>query len=215
MKLLSLLFLIVCTSCVHRIGDFTLVTTRNVDLSRMDEYERHNVKITGEVRFPGVYTLRSPVERISDVVARAGGLKGTAYPDGFALVREKDEIGRIALNLQEALDKPGSQDNMILFAGDSLFVPEEPRTVTVRGEVGYPTALLYTPGLSISDYIDQAGGTTNNADKMAPIDKPPRSAPQTLPTCSSVKPSIKAAVGAIAGTAGQASPPRSRRMLPA
>jgi len=39
------------------------------------------VTIAGEVKFPGVYVI-SPRERLSSVVARAGGLSDTAYPKG-------------------------------------------------------------------------------------------------------------------------------------
>jgi protein involved in polysaccharide export with SLBB domain len=57
-----------------------------------------------------------------------------------------------------------SKDNVILFAGDALHIPEEPKTVTGRGAVGYPTSFVYDRGWSIGDYIDRAGGTTEKAD---------------------------------------------------
>jgi protein involved in polysaccharide export with SLBB domain len=112
-----------------------------------------------------MYTLRSPTERLSTVIDRAGGLISTAYPPGFSLVRKKDGLGRVALDLERALKHPGSDDDVILFAGDSLFVPEQPKTVTVRGQVGYPTSLIYEKGMSIGDYVDHAGGTTEKADR--------------------------------------------------
>jgi protein involved in polysaccharide export with SLBB domain len=137
----------------------------NVFVRWIPNYElQRNVTVAGEVRFPGTYTLRSPVERLSEVIARTGGLKVTAFPAGFALYRRKDDLGRVALDLERALRHPGSQDDVILFAGDSLFVPEEPKTVTVRGEVGFPTSLVYERGMSIGDYVARAGGTTEGAD---------------------------------------------------
>ncbi|MCA9751623.1 MAG: SLBB domain-containing protein, partial [Gemmatimonadetes bacterium] len=150
-----------------RTGDeFPLEPWDQVFVREIPNYElQRNVRVAGEVRFPGAYTLRHPRETLAEVVERAGGLKSTAYPDGFVLFREKEGLGRVALNLNKALRDRGSNDNVILFAGDSLFVPEEPKTVTVRGEVGWPTSLVYEKGHSIGDYIANAGGTTNQADR--------------------------------------------------
>ncbi len=147
-------------------NDFLLEPWDNVFVRSIPNYElQRNVIVLGEVRFPGVYTLGSPLERLSEVIARAGGLKSTAFPAGFSLVRRKDDLGRVALDLEKALKKPRSNDDVVLFAGDSLFVPEEPKTVTVKGAVGYPTSLVYEEGRSIGDYIERAGGTTDSADR--------------------------------------------------
>jgi protein involved in polysaccharide export with SLBB domain len=147
-------------------GDFLLEPFDNVFVREEPTYElQRNVTVVGEVRFPGVYTLTHPRERLSSVIGRAGGLTDTAFPDGFTLHRAKDNVGRIALDLGEALDDPSSNDDIVLFAGDSLNVPEEPKTVTVRGEVGYPTSLVHMPGWSVGDYIAMAGGTTEKADR--------------------------------------------------
>ena len=146
--------------------DFLLEPYDNVFVRWIPNYElQRNVAVTGEVRFPGMYTLRSPLDRLSQVLERAGGLKTTAFPEGFALYRKKDDLGRVALDLTKALKDPGSNDDVILFAGDSLFIPEEPKTVTVRGQVGFPTSLVYEKGMSIGDYITRAGGTTEKADR--------------------------------------------------
>lgn len=45
------------------------------------------VKIEGEVLYPGTYTIKSKDERISDLVKRAGGLTALAYSDGASLKR--------------------------------------------------------------------------------------------------------------------------------
>jgi protein involved in polysaccharide export with SLBB domain len=126
---------------------------------------QRNVQVTGEVRFPGVYSMTHSTETLAELIARAGGLKSTAFPEGFQLFRQKDGLGRVALDLRRALKDPRSKDNVMLVAGDSLFVPQEPKTVTVRGEVGYPTSLVYDSGWSIGDYTARAGGTTDRADR--------------------------------------------------
>jgi protein involved in polysaccharide export with SLBB domain len=149
----------------HGQGNVELMPFDNVFVREQPEYElQRNVSVSGEVVFPGVYTLQHPQETVSEVIARAGGLTPTAFPKGFAMYRSKDGIGTVALDLERALKNRRSKDNVTLFAGDSLYVPEQPKTVTVSGEVGYPTSFVYDGGWSVGDYIDRAGGTTENAD---------------------------------------------------
>ncbi|TDO21960.1 SLBB domain-containing protein [Pedobacter duraquae] len=45
------------------------------------------VKVEGEVLYPGIYTILQKNERISDLIKRAGGLTPTAYADGASLKR--------------------------------------------------------------------------------------------------------------------------------
>jgi len=45
------------------------------------------VQILGEVRHPGIYTIQSKNERISDIIKRAGGLTAFAYSEGSSLKR--------------------------------------------------------------------------------------------------------------------------------
>lgn len=47
-----------------------------------------NVRIEGEVKYPGIYTIESHDERVSDIVKRAGGLNSRAYAKGASLKRE-------------------------------------------------------------------------------------------------------------------------------
>ncbi len=49
--------------------------------------EQKTVSITGEVLYPGTYTIQSRKERISDLVKRAGGLTNLAYEQGVSLTR--------------------------------------------------------------------------------------------------------------------------------
>jgi len=49
---------------------------------------QRQVKIEGEVLYPGIYTITSKDERVSDLVQRAGGLTALAYAKGASLKRE-------------------------------------------------------------------------------------------------------------------------------
>ncbi len=123
------------------------------------------VVVQGEVMYPGVYTLQGPDERLSSVIARAGGLKPTAYVPGARLVRGKDDVGNVALDMGRALEKPGSTDDIFLEDGDRIIVPPVPYTVKVTGAVGFPTSIVWRKGLSLGDYVTRAGGWADQADK--------------------------------------------------
>ena len=49
--------------------------------------EQRQVRVEGEVLYPGVYTIAKKDERISDVLRRVGGFTALAYPEGASLKR--------------------------------------------------------------------------------------------------------------------------------
>jgi protein involved in polysaccharide export with SLBB domain len=49
--------------------------------------EQVNVRVEGEVVFPGPYVLQNKNERVSDVIKRAGGVTLQAYPQGSYITR--------------------------------------------------------------------------------------------------------------------------------
>ncbi len=51
--------------------------------------KQNNVLVEGEVVYTGKYSLQSKIERISDLIKRAGGLTPFAYAKGAVLVRTK------------------------------------------------------------------------------------------------------------------------------
>jgi len=59
-------------------------------------YERQrSVRIEGEVRYPGRYTLRHKDERVSDLIQRAGGFTNYAYTAGASLKRKDLSQGEV------------------------------------------------------------------------------------------------------------------------
>jgi protein involved in polysaccharide export with SLBB domain len=123
-----------------------------------------SVVVTGEVLVPGRYTLLSKTERVSDLVARAGGALPTAYLEGARFVRNRDGLGRIDLDLVEAMASPGTDDDVVLQPGDSLHVPVYSPTVRVQGAVNSPVTVLWRDGEPLSYYIANAGGYRPDAD---------------------------------------------------
>jgi len=60
----------------------------NLLIMRQPGWElQRSVAITGQVKFPGRYSLKSKTDRVSDLVKRAGGLTPEAYPEGVRFFR--------------------------------------------------------------------------------------------------------------------------------
>ena len=71
----------------------------------------------------------------------------------------------VGIDLEKALNKPGSDYDLVLREGDVLFVPEYINTVKISGAVMYPNTVLYQSGKNMNYYINQAGGFANLARK--------------------------------------------------
>ena len=67
------------------------------------------VSVMGEVLYPGVYSIQSKNEHISDLLERVGGFTPFAYKEGATLVRKKTEEGEI--QQEDFLDELISQES--------------------------------------------------------------------------------------------------------
>jgi polysaccharide export outer membrane protein len=176
------------------------------------------VTLAGEVRFPGVYPIRKG-ERLSSVIARAGGLTAEAFAKGSVFTRQElieqerkqletltrrmqsdlallalqaaqaggqaaqgtaqtlaagqsllqqledtQPVGRLVIDLDDAIRRIGSENDIELRHGDRLVVPQLKQYVTVIGEVQNATTHVFKKGLGRDDYIELSGGTTSRAD---------------------------------------------------
>jgi len=74
-------------------GDFELEPYDIVSVYGLPGYEKQrSVKVDGEVLYPGYYTIQKKNEKISDIIARAGGLIAGADVDGGTLKRSNIAI---------------------------------------------------------------------------------------------------------------------------
>ena len=71
--------------------------------------------------------------------------------------------GSVAVQLAQAIKRPGSIEDVLLKDGDTLVVPEIPTTVQVVGAVFSARGVVYRPGQSIDYYIQRAGDYTPDA----------------------------------------------------
>jgi protein involved in polysaccharide export with SLBB domain len=75
------------------VADFRLHPFDIVSVYSLPGYEKQRtVKVEGEVLYPGYYTIQKKNEKVSDIIARAGGLSASADVDGGTLKRSNIAI---------------------------------------------------------------------------------------------------------------------------
>lgn len=137
---------------------FDIITVR-----KSPRYEDQKmVSIEGEIDFPGYYTIKDKTQRIADLIPIAGGFKDSAAPENAIFKRDGSLI---AINMKELLDNPNHSSNILLINGDHLFIPRQAETVKLTGSLLNPVSVTYQEGFRLKDYIAEAGGYTQNADK--------------------------------------------------
>lgn len=167
---------------------FILAPYDRVMVRRSPGYSaQRQVSVSGEVVFAGSYTLTHKNQRISELVADAGGVTDWAYVKGARLVRRinSDErtrmdavletMGRgrdsidvskldmgnvyyVGIDLSDALANPGGDTDLVLREGDELQIPEYNNTVRISGNVMYPNTVVYDSSLRVKDFVEMAGG---------------------------------------------------------
>lgn len=174
--------------------EFTIEPFDIITVRRSPAYQtQKNLQISGEIMFPGQYTITTGKERISDVIRRSGGMTSKAYVKGAYLLRKlsQDEAIRketvnqimsientitknfkktningtytVAIDLPAALADTNSMANIKLVEGDMIVVPTNPDVVSIAGQVQYPNSVSYMPNASVKKYIRQAGGFRKRA----------------------------------------------------
>ncbi|MDA9729364.1 SLBB domain-containing protein [SAR86 cluster bacterium] len=76
-----------------------------------------------------------------------------------------EPIGRVVTEFDLDLLERSPEKDLLLEPGDRIFVPDRPSTITVSGQVLSPTSFTFNPSNNVRDYINQAGGYSEEADK--------------------------------------------------
>ncbi|WGL16387.1 polysaccharide export protein [Microbulbifer bruguierae] len=66
---------------------------------------------------------------------------------------------------QVVLANTSNANAMLLEDGDELVVPSKSSTISIVGEVVFPTSLVFNEKRTLEDYVELAGGFTNNANQ--------------------------------------------------
>lgn len=124
--------------------------------------EQRSVHVMGEVNYPGTYAIVNTDEKISNLLDRTGGIKATGYLPG-ALFQRKG--ARIGIDIAQVMNNPSVEGNITLEDGDTLIVPKRSEIVSIAGAVLNPSSINFTKGYDFRDYLSQAGGYDERAQR--------------------------------------------------
>ncbi|WP_455377946.1 SLBB domain-containing protein [Petrachloros mirabilis] len=81
-------------------------------------------------------------------------------------IASRVELGRVVVRMHSIEELEGSEDDILLEARDRIAIPQPPKTVNIIGSVKNPSTVVYKVGLDLEDYVLQAGGMTEDANKQ-------------------------------------------------
>lgn len=137
---------------------------------RLTELIKRAGGVLDEAYIKGAYLTR----RLSDdelasrkeVLRLAMANSGPGMGDSIAISKiDVSPSYNVGINLEKAIQNPGSHYDVVLQPGDVLFIPEQQSTVKIAGDVMFPNTVVYEPGKKLGYYIDQAGGYGQRARK--------------------------------------------------
>ncbi|BDI28878.1 hypothetical protein CCAX7_009290 [Capsulimonas corticalis] len=160
----------------------TSVIIRLNDLLNQSAYKREQAKsdierikaadtATGNsaIAIPGITGAATPSATATAVATRLSQ-RDLVTPSRLLSDDDLQSNGNIAVNLPEAMRKPGGSEDILLVDGDTITIPEQPTTIQVVGAVFNSRSVLYKPGAPISYYVEQAGGfAPDSANKQIEI----------------------------------------------
>ncbi|MDI1307241.1 MAG: SLBB domain-containing protein, partial [bacterium] len=134
----------------------------------------NRIKIEGAVFRPDTYSFYEGM-RISDLIAKADGLKEDAYSNRARIIRLKSDLTTeiVNVNLSKALDGDLEAD-LALKKEDVVTVYSildfvEEYKITIDGEIKKPGIYDYHENLTLNDLLVQAGGLTGSASKRVEV----------------------------------------------
>ncbi len=122
------------------------------------------VKISGAVMQPGEFNYAEGL-RISDVLAKAHGLRGDALADRAYVIRKNDDLSSsyIPFNPSNIIKDTRSVDNLLLKNLDEIYLYDKTTfidsvTISINGAIRLPGKYTYAKGMTLFDLLYTAGG---------------------------------------------------------
>ena len=144
-------------------GNYTL----EVKEERISDLIKHAGGVTDHAFLDGAKLLRkqSREDRMRQQQTMEMIKRGSANDSISMASLDTDSEFFIGIDLAKALANPKSNYDIVLKPDDKLFIPEFDNTIKINGAVMYPNTVLYQKGQSLKDYINQAGGYSDQAQK--------------------------------------------------
>lgn len=134
----------------------------------------NRIKIEGAVFRPDVYSFYEGM-RISDLVAKADGLKEDAYGKRARIIRLKSDLTTEIVNVDLGQALQGNLESDIVLKKEdvvtvySILDFREEYKITIDGEVKNPGEYEYYENLTLNDLIVQVGGLIGSASKRVEV----------------------------------------------
>lgn len=134
----------------------------------------NRIKIEGAVFRPDTYSFYEGM-RISDLVAKADGLKEDAYSNRARIIRLQPDLTTEIVNVNLAKALSGDLEADVHLKREdvvtvySILDFEEEFKITIDGEIKKPGVYQYYDNLTLNDLLVQAGGLTGSASKKVEI----------------------------------------------
>ena len=118
-----------------------------------------------EIKQNKILKERSAIDLYEDAIVTSREINMVLLDSLMKMKMVEEGLYVLAIDLEKAIDNPGSKYDVVLRNGDILTIPEYTSTVKIRGEVNYPTATNWQKGKSLRYYIKHAGGFGSKAKK--------------------------------------------------
>ena len=80
-------------------------------------------------------------------------------------LRNQKAIGRVSVTADPSVLAAKPDLDPLLEAGDLIYIPQRPSTVSVLGQVSQPGSFPYRPGATLEDYVEEAGDYSATSDE--------------------------------------------------
>lgn len=134
----------------------------------------NRIQIEGAVFRPDYYSFSEGM-RISDLIARAEGLKEDAYTKRARIIRLKSDLTTEIVNVDLAKALSGDLNSDVLLKREDIVTVysildfREEYKVTIDGEVKNPGVYDFYENLTLNDLVVEVGGLTGSASKRVEI----------------------------------------------
>ena len=136
----------------------------------IDRYE-NRLEVKGAVYRPGIYQLGDGIRTVSELIAKADGLKGDAFTARALIHREREDLTLEVISVDVKAILAGQAPDVLLQRNDILYIPSiydlnDVGTITIEGEVASPGTFVFEDNMTIEDLIMQAGGLLESASTV-------------------------------------------------
>jgi len=138
-----------------------------IEVGKILDRFANRIVISGAIYRPGEYELTNGLT-LSQLIAKADGLKTDALKDRGLLIRTNDDLSKQIVSFNVGSIINGSQKDIALGKDDSVHIAsindfKDSMLLTIEGEIRAPGTYQYYIGITLKDLLFQAGGFNDAA----------------------------------------------------